>query len=201
MSRNFLNGLIVLVPVVITLLVVGEILHFTEGVLGKHLPFYFPGIGLIFVIVLIYVVGWISSHWLLKHVIQFGESLLGKIPVVKFIYNSVKQFSTALFESNSMFKNVVLVPFHQSMAMGFLMSNVPPVVAEKLGEDYVCVFVPWSLNITSGTNLFVKRSEVIPIEINSEAALQFMLTAGNAKMVISELESGKEKIFIPKKSD
>ena len=182
MSKTFLNGLIVLVPVGITLFVVMQILNFTEGVLGKHFPFYFPGIGLIAVILLIYIAGWISTHWLLKHVIDFGEYLLGKIPVVKFIYNSVKQFSTAIFESNSMFQNVVLVPFHQSLAMGFLMSEVPQVIKDKLGEDYVCVFVPWSLNITSGTNLFVKRSEVIPVEIKSEAALQFMLTAGNAEI-------------------
>ena len=182
MSKTFLNGLIVLVPVGITLFVVLQILNFTEGVLGKHLPFYFPGIGLIAVLLLIYIVGWISTHWLLKHVISFGESLLGKIPVVKFIYNSVKQFSTAIFESNSMFQHVVLVPFHQSLAMGFLMPNVPSVIKDKLDEDYVCVFVPWSLNITSGTNLFVKRSEVIPIDIKSDAALQFMLTAGNADL-------------------
>ena len=182
MSKTFLNGLIVLVPVAITLFVVGEILHFTEGVLGKHLPFYFPGIGLVAVLLIIYIVGWISTHWLLKHLITFGESLLNKIPVVKFIYNSVKQFSTAIFESNSMFQNVVLVPFHQSLAMGFLMSDVPQVIKDKLGEDYVCVFVPWSLNIPSGTNLFVKRSEIIHIDIKSEEALQFMLTAGNANI-------------------
>ena len=181
MSKNFMNGLIVLIPVAITLFVVINILEFTEGVLGKHFPFYFPGIGLIAILILIYVVGWISTHWLLKKIIDLGEYLLGKIPVVKFIYNSVKQFSTAIFESNSMFQNVVLVPFHQSMAMGFLMSSVPTFVKGKLGEDYVCVFVPWSLNITSGTNLFVKRSEIIPIDIKSEAALQFMLTAGNVK--------------------
>ena len=186
MSKTFLNGLIVLVPVGITFFVVMQILNFTEGVLGKHLPFYFPGIGLIAVILLIYIVGWVSTHWLLKHIISFGESLLGKIPVVKFIYNSVKQFSTALFESNSMFQNVVLVPFHQSLAMGFLMPNIPPMIKDKLDEDYVCVFVPWSLNITSGTNLFVKRNEIIPIDIKSDEALQFMLTAGNAEIKRSE---------------
>lgn len=179
-SDQFINGLIVLVPVGITLFVVIQIFNFTEGVLGKHLPFYFPGIGLIALLLLIYIVGWISSHWLLKKIISFGEYLLGKIPVVKFIYNSVKQFSTAIFESNSMFQNVVLVPFHQSMALGFLMSDVPQVIKDKLGDDYVCVFVPWSLNITSGTNLFVKKSEVVPVEIKSETALQYMLTAGSS---------------------
>ena len=165
-SRRFVNGLILLVPIVITLLVVSEVLHFTEGVLGKHLPFYFPGLGIITVVLGIYFVGWISSYWIMRRMIHYGEALLGKIPVVKFIYNSVKHLSTAVFESNNMFDHVVLVPFHQSKALGFIMA------------DYVCVFVPWSLNMTSGTNLFVRKQDVIYLDISSESALQYMLTAG-----------------------
>ena len=114
----------------------------------------------------------------MKRVISYGEWLLGKIPVVKFIYNSVKHLSTAVFESNNMFDHVVLVPFHQSRALGFVMAEVPSVLREKLGDDYVCVFVPWSLNMTSGTNLFVKKSDVIYLDISNESALQYMLTAG-----------------------
>ena len=177
-SRRFVNGLILLVPIVISLLVVSEVLHFTEGVLGKHLPFYFPGLGIITVVLGIYFVGWISSYWIMRRMIHYGEVLLGKIPVVKFIYNSVKHLSTAVFESNNMFDHVVLVPFHQSKALGFIMADVPPVLKEKLGDDYVCVFVPWSLNMTSGTNLFVRKQDVIYLDISSESALQYMLTAG-----------------------
>ena len=177
-SRRFVNGLILLVPIVITLLVVSEVLHFTEGVLGKHLPFYFPGLGIITVVLGIYFVGWISSYWIMRRMIHYGEVLLGKIPVVKFIYNSVKHLSTAVFESNNMFDHVVLVPFHQSKALGFIMADVPPVLKEKLGDDYVCVFVPWSLNMTSGTNLFVRKQDVIYLDISSESDLQYMLTAG-----------------------
>lgn len=177
-SRRFVNGLILLVPIVITLLVVSEVLHFTEGVLGKHLPFYFPGLGIITVVLGIYFVGWISSYWIMRRMIHYGEVLLGKIPVVKFIYNSVKHLSTAVFESNNMFDHVVLVPFHQSKALGFIMADVPSVLKEKLGDDYVCVFVPWSLNMTSGTNLFVRKQDVIYLDISSESALQYMLTAG-----------------------
>ena len=177
-SRRFVNGLILLVPIVITLLVVSEVLHFTEGVLGKHLPFYFPGLGIITVVLGIYFVGWISSYWIMRRMIHYGEVLLGKIPVVKFIYNSVKHLSTAVFESNNMFDHVVLVPFHQSKALGFIMADVPLVLKEKLGDDYVCVFVPWSLNMTSGTNLFVRKQDVIYLDISSESALQYMLTAG-----------------------
>ena len=155
-SKRFINGLILLVPLAITVFVVTEVLNFTEIVLGKHFPVYYPGMGIVTVLLVIYLVGWLSSYWFMKRVISYGEWLLGKIPVVKFIYNSVKHLSTAVFESNNMFDHVVLVPFHQSRALGFVMAEVPAVLREKLGDDYVCVFVPWSLNMTSGTNLFVK---------------------------------------------
>ena len=177
-SKRFINGLILLVPLAITVFVVTEVLNFTEIVLGKHFPVYYPGMGIVTVLLAIYLVGWLSSYWFMKRVISYGEWLLGKIPVVKFIYNSVKHLSTAVFESNNMFDHVVLVPFHQSRALGFVMAEVPAVLREKLGDDYVCVFVPWSLNMTSGTNLFVKKSDVIYLDISNESALQYMLTAG-----------------------
>ena len=177
-SKRFINGLILLVPLAITVFVVTEVLNFTEIVLGKHFPVYYPGMGIVTVLLVIYLVGWLSSYWFMKRVISYGEWLLGKIPVVKFIYNSVKHLSTAVFESNNMFDHVVLVPFHQSRALGFVMAEVPVVLREKLGDDYVCVFVPWSLNMTSGTNLFVKKSDVIYLDISNESALQYMLTAG-----------------------
>ena len=177
-SRRFINGLIILVPLAITIFVVLETLHFTEGILGKHLPFYFPGMGIITLLLIIYFTGWASTYWAGRRLINIGETLLGKIPVVKFIYNSVKHLSTAVFESNNMFDQVVLVPFHQSQALGFIMADVPQAFKDKLGDDYVCVFVPWSLNMTSGTNLFVKKSDVTYLDISSESALQYMLTAG-----------------------
>lgn len=177
-SRRFINGLILLVPLAITIFVVLETLNFTEGVLGKHLPCYFPGMGIVTLMLFIYLTGWLSSYWVTKRFISYGEWVLGKIPVVKFIYNSVKHLSTAVFESNSMFEHVVLVPFHQSKALGFIMADVPQTLKAELGEDYVCVFVPWSLNMTSGTNLFVPKKDVIYLDISSESALQYMLTAG-----------------------
>ena len=133
-SRRFINGLILLVPLAITFFVIVETLNFTEGVLGKHLPCYFPGMGLITLLLIIYLAGWASSYWATRRLIRLGEKLLGKIPVVKFIYNSVKHLSTAVFESNNMFDHVVLVPFHQSKALGFIMADVPQVLKEQLGD-------------------------------------------------------------------
>ncbi|WP_110956242.1 DUF502 domain-containing protein [Anaerosinus massiliensis] len=179
-SKYFFNGLIVIVPIAITIFVIVEIFSFTETLLGRHLPIQFPGIGLITVLGLILLVGWLSSYWILQRLISFGESLLNRIPFVKFIYNSVKHLSTAVFESNNLFNEAVLVPYpHEgAKAIGFIMSELSEPLKEKLDGDYVCVFVPWSLNMTSGTNLIVPRRDVISLDISSESALQYILTAG-----------------------
>lgn len=177
-SDQFLNGLIVLIPPAITAAVVIWLLDLTEGTIVKYLPVQFPGAGLITILLTIWLTGFISEHTFLQKIIHIGEYLLDKVPVVKFIYSSVKQFSKAVFESNSSFQKVVLIPYHQSLALGFMMTAVPDAVRNKLGDDYVCVFVPWSLNMTSGTNLFVKKSDIIFVDMKPEEALQFMLTAG-----------------------
>ena len=181
-SEYFLDGLIVIVPPAITIFIVVWIWNLTEGQLGKiineHLNTDLPGIGLITIAVSVLLIGFITANNLAKKIIELGEILVDKIPVIKFIYSSVKQFAQAVLTSNSAFKHVVLVPYHQSWALGFLMTNVPNPVREKLGVDYVCVFVPWSLNMTSGTNLFVRRQDIIFVNMKPEDALQFMLTAG-----------------------
>ena len=182
LTEYFFDGLIVIVPPAITIFVVMWIWNLTEGKIGKSINEYLgmelPGIGLAAILFSILVVGFFTANNLAKRIIALGEVLVDKIPVVKFIYSSVKQFSQAVLASNSSFKHVVLVPYHQSWALGFLMTNVPNQVREKLGVDYVSVFVPWSLNMTSGTNLFVRRQDIIFVNMKPEDALQFLLTAG-----------------------
>lgn len=184
-SECFIDGLIIVVPPVITAFVVITILEITEGKLKNFLPFYFPGAGLLTIIISIWVVGFIGGNKITQRIIKIFEYFLDQVPVVKFVYSSVKQFSKAIFESDSAFQQVVIVPYHQSFTLGFLMNNVPKPVKDQLGEEFVCVFVPWSLNMTSGTNLFVKKSEIFFVDMEPEDALQFMLTAGTI--------SGKEQ--------
>ena len=100
-SRRFVNGLLVLVPVVITAFVIEWTLRFTEGVLGQYLPFYFPGMGIITLMAVIYLVGWGSTNWALAKLISLGETMIGTIPFVKFIYTSVKRLSEAVLDSSS----------------------------------------------------------------------------------------------------
>lgn len=177
-SSSFFRGLLIVVPPAITVFVVMWLFNLTENSIGKILPVKIPGIGLLIVLVAIWIVGVLSGNFLSKAVIEFFDSLIGKIPVVKFIYGSVKQVTKALFESDSAFKNVVLVPYQHGYVLGFLLLNIPEPVREKLIDDYVCVYVPWSMNMTAGMNLFVKKSEVIPVDMLPPDAFQFILTAG-----------------------
>ena len=187
MSRRFVNGLLVLVPVIITLLVIEWTLRFTEGVLGQYLPFYFPGMGIITLVLVIYAVGWASTNWALAKIISLGETLIGTIPFVKFIYTSVKRLSEAVLDSSSNFKGVVHIPYQGGRALGFVMADLPPRFQEAMGGGYVCVSVPWSLNMTSGTTLLVREEDAVTIDIPKEEALQYMLTAG-AVMPLDEVK-------------
>ena len=188
-SRSFVNGLLVLVPVIITLLVIEWTLRFTEGVLGQYLPFYFPGMGIITLVLVIYAVGWASTNWALAKLISFGENMIGTIPFVKFIYTSVKRLSEAVLDSSSNFKRVVHVPYQGARALGFVMADLPPRFQAAMGGGYICVFIPWSLNMTSGTTLLVKEEDAVTIDIPKEEALQYMLTAG----AVMPLAEGKKK--------
>lgn len=180
LSKYFINGLIVLVPITITTFVVLEIFQVADRLLGRYLPIYFPGLSLVVVLALILLIGWMSSHWVLKRLLEFGERLLGSIPIIKFIYNSVKQLSTAVFESHNLLKQAVLVPYPHpgTKALGFVMADLSTPMTEGLAEESVCVFIPMSLNLTSGVNIIVPKRDIIPIDISSESALQYVLTAG-----------------------
>ena len=186
-SEQFMNGLIILAPPAITAFVIMWILNITESRIGVEIEKYFhinfPGIGLIAILLTIWIVGVIFGHTFPQKVIKLVEYLLDKIPVVKFIYSSVKQFSKAIFESNSSFQKVVLVPYNGALVMGFLMRNIPEKVQEKLGKEYVCVYMPWSLNMTAGLNLFVKKSDLVILDMELEDGLQFILTAGTFNQI------------------
>lgn len=177
-SSSFLRGLLVVVPPAITVAVVVWLFDLTERMISQVLPSHIPGMGLVIVLVAIWIIGVLSGNFLSKAIIEFFDALIGKIPVVKFIYGSVKQVTKALFESDSAFKNVVLVRYQHSFVLGFLLLTLPEPVREKLGDDYVCVYVPWSMNMTAGMNLFAKKTDIIYLNMAPPDAFQFILTAG-----------------------
>lgn len=179
-SRYFINGLIVLAPITITVFIIVKIFSIADDLLGTYLPIQFPGISLLAVFLLIWFIGWISSNWMLKEIISIGEKILYSVPVVKVIYKSVKQVSTAVFESQQLFKHAVLVPYpHPGVkALGFTMTDLSEPMKAGFTEEHVCVFVPMSLNMTAGFNIIVPKRDIIPLDVTGESALQYVVTAG-----------------------
>lgn len=181
LSKYFINGIIVIAPIAITVFVIVEIFSLADALIGRYLPIQFPGLSFISVLVLIGVVGWLSSSIILKKFLQYGETILSRIPLVKFIYNSSKKISSAVFESQNLFRQAVLVkyPSPDIYALGFIMADVAPSIAEHLDCEHVCVFIPFSLNMTAGVNIIVPKRDIIFLDISNEGALQYILTAGS----------------------
>jgi len=181
LSRYFLNGVIVLVPIAITSFVVTQVFTMTDSLVGKYLPVQFPGLPLIVMAASIILIGWLSSYWFGRRILLWTERLLARIPLVKFIYNSVKQVSTAMLESKSLLKQAVLVPYPHSgvYALGFITGELSAYLASKFPEEHVCIFIPFSLNLTAGVNILVPQKDVIMLDVTSESVLQYVLTAGS----------------------
>lgn len=179
--QYFGKGLIILVPIFITFFVLKETYELTEGLLGSHFTYYFPGLGFIVCVLAILLTGYLFSHWMLEGLLGFCERVVGRIPIVNFIYQSVKKLSEAVFDSKQLFNQAVLVsyPNPETRVLGFkVKENMAPIMGRD-GVEYSCVFVPWSLNMTSGINLIVPTKDLIPLDISGEEALQFVLTAGS----------------------
>lgn len=175
------KGLIILVPIFITFFVLRETYELTEGLLGSHFTYYFPGLGFIVCVLAILLTGYLFSHWMLEGLLGFCERLIGTIPIVNFIYQSVKKLSEAVFDSKQLFNQTVLVTYPGSnmRVLGFkVKEDLSPIMGQD-GVEYACVFVPWSLNMTSGINVMVPTKDLIPVDISSEEALQYILTAGS----------------------
>lgn len=184
LSHYFINGFIVLVPIAITYIVIATIFSIIEGLVESYIPLKFPGAGIALLLVVILVAGWITSTctWASEKIINYFENIVDKIPVVKFIYSSVKRVSTMLFESKTMFSQVVLIPYPSPgmKTIGFLMPKPSKVIVPYLSKDeeYESVFLPWSLNMTSGFNVFIPKKDIIFTDISVEDAFQYILTAG-----------------------
>lgn len=189
--RYFGKGLIILVPIFITFLVLKETFQLTEGVLGSHFTYYFPGLGFITCLLVILLTGCLFSHWMLERILGWGEKIIGTIPIINFIYQSVKKLSEAVFDSKQLFNQAVLVPYStpQTKVLGFIVQRDMSPLMGNDGKEYVCVFVPWSLNMTSGINLMVPKSDVVSLNVSGEEALQFVLTAGSVMPNPSQIES------------
>jgi uncharacterized membrane protein len=181
------TGLLVLVPVGITV----WIIQFIVGSVDNILPvawqpralfgFDIPGFGFAAVLLLLLVVGALAHNIIGRKFVEAWNSLLNRIPVVRGIYNSVKQVSDTLFsEKGNAFREAVLIQYPRSGAwtIAFITGKPGGEVAQHLPGDYVSVYVPTTPNPTSGFFLMVPKAEVIELKMSVDEALKYVISMG-----------------------
>lgn len=190
--KNYLiAGLLIWVPLVITLWVLNLLVStmdqtlqlvpsalLTESWLGTHVP----GLGVVLTVLIVLVTGIFAANMLGQRLVSFWEGLLARIPIVNTIYNSVKQVSDTLFSGKGhAFRKVLLVryPHAQAWSLAF-QTNVPAEVAARLPEDHVAVFIPTTPSPVNGFYFYVRRAEVIELDIPVDVAFKYIVSMGVA---------------------
>lgn len=187
--KYVITGLLIWVPLVITLWVLNLLVStmdqtlqllppklLTENWLGIHVP----GLGVILTILIVFSTGVLAANILGQRLVTFWESILARIPVVNAIYNSVKQVSDTLFSGTGhAFRKVLLVryPHPQAWALAF-QTNIPMGVAERLPDEYVAVFIPTTPSPVNGFYFYVRREDVIELDMSVDAAFKYIVSMG-----------------------
>jgi len=186
MRKYFITGLLVLVPLAITLWV----LNLVIGTLDQSLLLVpkqwrpenpLPGLGAIITLLVVFLTGLLANNLVGNYVVRLWERLLHRIPVVNSIYGSVKQVSDTLFSSSgNAFRKAVLIPYphENSYTIAFLTGVPGGDVKNYLVGDYVSVYVPTTPNPTSGFFLMMERSRVVELDMSVDAALKYIVSMG-----------------------
>jgi uncharacterized membrane protein len=190
LKKYFITGLLIWVPLGITLWVLHLLVSAmdqtllllpeqfqTEAWLGVHVP----GMGVVLTFVVVFGTGLVAANMLGQRLLRFWENILGRIPVFKSIYNSVKQVSDTLFSSSGhAFRKALLVQYPRdgSWTIAFLTGQPGGDVVNHLQGEYWSVYVPTTPNPTSGFFLMMPKSDVIVLDMSVDEALKYIISMG-----------------------
>ena len=185
-----LAGLLVVVPVAITVWVLQWIIGVLDQTLlilpeawqpDKLIGIHIPGFGVLLTLAILLLAGAITSNFLGKKLVIWGNAIMGRIPVVRSIYSSVKQVSDSLFsEGGNAFRTAVLVqwPRPDVWTIGFVTGLPGGEIPNYLVGDYLSVYVPTTPNPTGGYFVMLRRSDCIELQMSVDEALRYVISMG-----------------------
>jgi uncharacterized membrane protein len=190
LKKYLITGLLIWVPIVITVWVLSLLVGTLDQSLlllpedwqpRSWLGFNIPGLGVLLTLAVVLVTGILGANILGQRLVLLWESLLGRIPVVKSLYSSVKQVSdTLLSSSGQAFRKALLIqyPREGSWTVAFMTGRPGGDVANYLTGEYVSVYVPTTPNPTSGFFLMMPKADVIELDMNVDEALKYIISMG-----------------------
>jgi uncharacterized membrane protein len=190
LKKYFITGLLIWIPLAITVWVLTSIVGTMDQSLGllpsaihprNLLGFNIPGVGTLLTLLVILVTGLVATNIIGQRLVRYWEGILSRIPVVKSIYYSVKQISDTVFSGNGdAFKKVLLVrfPHPQAWSVAFQTGIPAAAVSRASGEELVSVFIPTAPSPVNGFFFFVKRQDTIELAMSVDDALKYIVSMG-----------------------
>lgn len=191
MRNNLFTGILVTAPISITIWLTWEFISYVDDRVTPlippawnpetYLPFGLPGLGVVVVVLVLTLIGFVTAGIVGRTLVQMGERLLDRTPVVRSLYSAVKQIVETVFkEQSKAFREVVLIqyPRPDSWAIGFVTGETEGHVQDLTPKPVVNVFLPTTPNPTSGFLLFVPREEIVPLTMGVEEGIKMVVSGG-----------------------
>ena len=189
-KRYFITGLLVVVPLYITVYVLSLIVGFMDNIFNilpmtlrpdTYLPVHVPGQGIVFTVIGIFIVGVLATNILGKRLFAIGERMLLRVPILRIVYNATKQFMETFFTGDHEgFRKVVLVEFPAKgiYSIGFVTGRAKGELKQNVHEKGITIFMPTTPNPTSGYLVIVEEAHTIPTNLSVEDAFKVIMTGG-----------------------
>lgn len=199
LRASFLTGLVVVLPISLTAWLIWTVIGWIDAwvlplvpaayqpdrllrdLFGEGFDWNIRGLGLIVFLVFTVLVGWIAKGLIGRSVLRLTEGLVDRLPVVRSVYNALKQIAETVFTSQgTTFERACLVQWPRPgvWAVGLVSSRARGEIAERLSDNHIAVFMPTTPNPTTGFLMFLPASEVILLDMTFEEAAKLMISAG-----------------------
>ena len=188
--NNFIAGIVVLIPIGITLYLTIFFIRVTGNIIPKelnpnnYLPFNIPGVEILIALFFITLIGWLSLSFLGKKFFELFNRILKKIPILITIYSAIGQMTESITKPDNKQKSVVLLEYPRKgvWAVGFATKENTGIIKEKVKEELINVFVPTTPNPTSGFLLMIPKKDLIYLDVTFEQASKFIVSAGTTNI-------------------
>ena len=190
LRNNFIAGIVVLIPIGITLYLTLFFVKISGKIIPKkinpnnYLPVDIPGLEILIALLFITFIGWISLSFIGKKFFEIFNNFLKRIPILRTIYSAIGQMTESFTKTDNSEKSVVLLEYPRKgiWVVGFATKDNHGIIRKKVQEDLVNVFVPTTPNPTSGFLLMLPKKDLIYLDVSFEQASKFIVSAGTTNI-------------------
>ena len=184
LSKILLTGFITLLPIVLTIYLLYWLAVTSENIMGVALHWvlsdenYFPGLGMIAGVIVVFIVGLLMKAIIVRQVFSFGEKILYRVPLIKTVYRSIRDLFDFFSPNKESFGRVVTVKINGMYMIGFVTQGDTKRLPDfAQNSDSVLVYIPMSYMI-GGFTLLIPEKDIQPCDMGMDEAMRFVLTAG-----------------------